>query len=321
MREYGGFLGLEQNTGRKYHEGAIALNLGRNCLRYLIKARKIKKIWMPKFLCESVRNACKAEGIEIGYYSADENLRPVSDAFDALSAEDYFYLVNFYGFLSQDEIAEYASKMPHLIVDNTQAFFQKSLPGIDTIYSCRKFFGVPDGAYLYTDAILDYDLPVDVSRKRMSHLLGRYEGTASDFYEAYRENEDTLAKLPVMAMSKLTHNLMRGIDYDRARDSRAKNYGYLRASFSKINKLRVASCVPDGPFMYPLLVENGGEVRKKLQEQKIYVPTLWPNVLKECGKEDTEYRLAENILPLPVDQRYNLEDMKYVEEVVLKCIG
>lgn len=44
-------------------------------------------------------------------------------------------------------------KLP-IILDNTQSFFQKPISGIDTIYSCRKYFGVPDGAYLSTNILL-----------------------------------------------------------------------------------------------------------------------------------------------------------------------
>ena len=64
--------------------------------------------------------------------------------------------------------------------------------------------------------------------------------------------------------------------------------------------------------MYPLLLENGSEIRKHLQEQKIYIPTLWGDVFEVCRKGSLEYNYAENILPLPVDQRYGEEEMKLI---------
>ncbi len=48
MREIGGFLELENNHGHEFHENSIALNSGRNCLRFLLRAREIRKIWLPK---------------------------------------------------------------------------------------------------------------------------------------------------------------------------------------------------------------------------------------------------------------------------------
>ena len=36
MKEIGGYIELDTYTGREYHEGALALNSGRNALIYLI---------------------------------------------------------------------------------------------------------------------------------------------------------------------------------------------------------------------------------------------------------------------------------------------
>ena len=64
------------------------------------------------------------------------------------------------------------------------------------------------------------------------------------------------------------------------------------------------------------MLENAGEIRKQLIKQKIYIPVLWPKVLDECTVDSWEYKLAANILPLPVDQRYDLDDMSYMANVV-----
>ena len=83
---------------------------------------------------------------------------------------------------------------------------------------------------------------------------------------------------------------------------------------SKINGLKVSPAA----FMYPLMVENGVELRKKLLDEKIYIPILWPTVFDVAAPDDTEYKMAENILPLPIDQRYGPEDMFRMIEVIEK---
>ena len=55
-------------------------------------------------------------------------------------------------------------------------------------------------------------------------------------------------------------------------------------------------------------------------EKKIYIPTLWPNVVNELPQEWNEWRLAKNILPIPCDQRYSEEDMQIIVQEVQKCI-
>jgi hypothetical protein len=44
MKEIGGYLELDRYNGSIFHKGAVALNCGRNCLAYLIKTKKIKKL-------------------------------------------------------------------------------------------------------------------------------------------------------------------------------------------------------------------------------------------------------------------------------------
>ena len=111
-------------------------------------------------------------------------------------------------------------------------------------------------------------------------------------------------------MSKLTENLLHGIDYEIVRKKRTQNFAYLKEKLHSLNKLNLV--VPDGAFMYPLYIKNGAEVRKQLQAKKIFIPTLWPAVFNLCEETELEYDMARNILPIPVDQRYGIEDMKYI---------
>lgn len=148
----------------------------------------------------------------------------------------------------------------------------------------------------------------------MHFLLGRYERSANEFYSEYVANNKLFATEPIKQMSHLTKNLLHGIDYNSVAKRRQDNFEFLNAELSSINELKMKSVY--GAFMYPLLVQNGVVLRKKLQKEKIYIPTLWPNVLEECPEDSLEYHYAADILPIPVDQRYGIEDMKYLVEVI-----
>ena len=311
MKEIGGFLELELNHGSEFHEQGIALNSGRNGLRYLIRGRKIKRIWLPKLLCSAISDTCKEENVEIRYYSIDKQLRPVLP--QSLEG-DWLYLINYYGQYSVKEIRLFGRIYQNIIVDNVQAFYTKPIDGLDTIYTCRKFFGVPDGGYLYTDCTLSEILQKDESYDRLTFLAGRLERSANEFYSAYRENEQRIDELPLRRMSMVTQNLLCGIDYEHIKKDRERNFSYLQEHLRSINQLKL--CLPDGPYMYPLLVKNGAKIRNKLQEKKIYIPTLWPNVLNDCSPASLEYHYAADVLPIPVDQRYGIDDMKYLVEIV-----
>jgi len=207
-------------------------------------------------------------------------------------------------------------KYDRLIVDHVQAFFQKPLAGIDTLYSCRKFFGVPDGAYLATDTFLEGPLPVDVSASRMGHVLGRFDtDSARDYYTASQDNNRRFRDLELCSMSRLTHNILGAVDYLHVQNARERNYAVLERALSAQNSLKLSS--PIGPYAYPLYCRNGLQLKKELAQVGIFVPTLWPNVLEGGNALERDY--AANILPLPCDQRYREDDMKRVASEVLKA--
>lgn len=65
MREYGGYIELDDYGGEEYHKGAAALNCGRNCLACLIEARHIRRIMLPRFLCPSMAEVCEKRGLAL----------------------------------------------------------------------------------------------------------------------------------------------------------------------------------------------------------------------------------------------------------------
>ncbi len=319
MKEYGGYIEFEHFHGEEFHKNAIALNSGRHCVEYLIKANNIKKIYIPSYLCNSINEICIRLGVETEYYHIDINFKPIFDnMLNMLHENDWLYIVNYYGQLTNEFIYELKQKYNNIIVDNVQAFFQLPVFGVDTLYSCRKFFGVADGGYLYSNTILNEEIDVDYSYGRMNFLLGRYEKEASLFYNEYRDNNKIFGHIPMRQMSTLTHNLLRGIDYEQIKDKRNQNFDYLHKRFKKNNKLSLS--VPEGAFMYPLYIEKGEDIRKQLQQMKIYIPTLWPDVFNINCESDVEYDMALNILPIPCDQRYSFQDMKYINETIEKIM-
>lgn len=310
-KELGGYIELDTYTYPMLHDDGIKLNCGKNALAYLVETKDIRKIALPKFMCASCSDVLKKYGVAVRYYSIGTDFKPLEIQ---VEENEWFYLVNYYGQLSGDYVKALKQQCDRLIVDHVQAYFQMPEDNVDTIYSCRKYFGVADGAILYTNKVLGRELQQDESFERMRFLLGRYERTASEFYPEYVSNNRLFADEPIKRMSRLTENLLHAIDYEGVKRRRTENFAYLHERLKRINKLNL--CVPEGAFMYPLYIENGSEIRKKLQDKKIYIPTLWPDVFEICHETELEYDMAKNILPLPVDQRYGIEEMNYMIEVI-----
>lgn len=316
MKEIGGYFELEELISEEYYPNLIGLNNGRNALLYLVKAKKIRKIYLPFYLCDSISNMCKKNNIEYELYNIDSKFMPLLSK--DINFDEYIYIVNYFGQLKDCVIMDLKQKYKNIIVDNTQSFFQQPLKNIDTIYSCRKFFGVPDGSYLYTTKIIEENIDIDVSKDRMVHILGRYECDASTYYNDFKNNDINFKEEKLKYMSKLTHNILGAIDYDKVIQKRNENFNFLHENLKFRNMLEID--IPNAPFTYPFYVDNGVDIRKKLAEKKIYIPTLWPNVIRDMTSECLEYKYATNILPIPCDQRYNISDLSRLVEELDKCL-
>ena len=257
--EIGGYLGMEQSAGREFYSDLVAVNSTRNAFLYIMKARRLEKVYLPFFLCDSVAKLCRREHIKYEFYHIDNQMRPIFEK--KLKERECIYIVNYYGLFDERDISMYKQQYPCIIWDNAQAFFQKPIKGIDTIYSCRKFFGVPDGAYLSTEKEYPGNLETDVSKDRMAHILGRYEEEASFHYAEFKENDRRFEELPLMYMSKLTHNLLKMINYDEAKKKREANYQYLHTKLGKYNCLYLSGG-GDRSICIPILHQKRHGVKK-----------------------------------------------------------
>lgn len=309
MEPIGGYFGLELAHGSEYHKDAIRLNTGRNCLEYILRARDYKKVYLPYYTCEVVLEPFAKLGVEYEFYHIDIHLE-IIDRF-VLKADEALLYTNYFG-LKQNYVDQLTKQYGHqLIIDNTQAFYAKRIEGIDTFYTCRKFFGVPDGAYLYTDKLLDVEFEQDQSYDRFMALTKRIDLGPEAGYADFRELSKALVGQPIKRMSNLTQRMLQGVDYDGVAKQRRDNYKLLHKELGSSNIVDLPLEDNAVPMVYPYLSPIKG-LRERLIENKIFVARYWPNVTEWVSKSDLEYNFVMQLIPLPIDQRYNGENMDYI---------
>ncbi|MBR3729800.1 MAG: DegT/DnrJ/EryC1/StrS aminotransferase family protein [Bacteroidales bacterium] len=312
MEPIGGYFELELRKGEHYHKDAIRLNTARNCFEYVLRTRNYKKVYVPYYTCEVMLEPIKKLGIGYEFYPINSSLEPVE--LSVLKEEEAFVYTNYYG-LKQDCVKRLAKVYgTQLIVDNAQAFYAEPIQGIDTFYSARKFFGVSDGAYLYTGTRLKQDFEQDVSFNRMSHLLKRIDLGAESGFLDFRFNDDSLCGQGIKTMSRLTEAVLCGIDYESAKHKRRENYAFLDKALSDSNWIHLELNDEAVPMVYPYVTDDAS-LRSRLIEHKVFVATYWPNVNEWTNSELFEHDLAEKLIPIPCDQRYGKEHMERI-----KCI-
>lgn len=321
MKEYGGYFGLEKYKGKEYHAKAYSMNSGRNSLIFILKEKNYKMIYIPEFLCDCIETVLNKNFINYKKYQITNNYEPILDF--KINNNEALLVVNYFGILNNKKIKKLKQKYSNIIIDNTQSFFQKPVNDVDTIYSCRKYFGVPDGAYFYSSDINEKHyrmLEIDDSSSRFSHLFGRLEVSASEYYNEFLKNEICINTLKIEKMSLLTQNFLKSFDYQYIKKVRLENFKILDSLIGKFNKFKIKNHA--GLFMYPMRVNNNANLlRKKFIENKIYVPILWSNILNDYNKYNINYKLANNMILLPIDQRYNTKDMKFIANIFFKLLS
>lgn len=311
-KEIGGYLELECASNPQYHKNAVLLNSGRNALRYIIKALGIKKLHTPYYTCPVIWESIQEENCEIIPYDIDNNFMPTKD----FNSNDFILYNNFFGICGKN-VTELEKKYPNLIIDNAQSFYSPK-KGTGCIYSPRKFFGLPDGGLALCDAKYNDTLQDFVSYNICSHLLKRYDLGSTAGYKDFQENDAFLKNQPVCNMSKLTRALMGNIEYERIKEKRLQNFTFLHSELKDKNKINISLDATDVPMVYPFYTEDK-TLRNYLIENKIFVARYWP--IQEgcdCMTSKNAQTMADCIIPIPTDQRYNIQDMKRILEVLCK---
>ena len=309
MRVIGGFLGLEPaGGGGGPHHDVPALSTGRSCLRYIIEAERPRRVHVPFYVCDALLVSLRKAGVEYRFYGLDHRLAPASPP-DQVKAGELYVCVNYLGLMGSLATALGATLKEGGVVDDSQAFFRRGAADAWSFNSARKFLGVPDGAYLYGPASRDVTaLPRAVPTSE--HLTRALDGDGEVAYRLFRLHEASLDDGP-RGMSELTARLMEGIDYARVAARRRANYLVLDGLLTERNRLCLSLEADDVPLYYPFLPP--ARLREELIRRGVFVPSLWPEVASRPGDAFAwERELATLLCPLPVDQRYDAEEMRDV---------
>lgn len=304
----GGYLGLELGKKRNnWLEDKSLFNSGRSACLYYLNYHDIKELMIPYYICGDFVEYLRNNNISVRFYKIDDNFELISK----ISIESNLLYVNYFG--TKDSYIDKLSKAyKNLIIDNSQALFNNPINStIPTFYSPRKFIGVPDGGVLFSD-IQSLDLPDYHSFENCLHLLKQHDLDSESGYSDFIKNEETLVNSPISSMSNLSKIIIESIDLDYIKCVRISNFKYLRTHLYKYNKMNLKSIV--SAYTYPLMVDNGIDLRNYLIYNKVFTPTLWSDQLDKVYGIERE--MIENIVHLPIDQRYGEDDMLEIIKLI-----
>ena len=325
QKPIGGFFELELSHGAlPHHAGALALSTGRSCLCAILDFEKPKRCFMPHFTCNATLDPFLQRGIQLEFYGLAADFSPSS--LPELEEGDCFLFTNYWGI--QRELASVLSERygSRLIVDDTHDFHaQARYPKSWSFTSARKYFGVPDGAFLYLPVgteeleVLPEETPAfeDISTL---HSARRSLGRQAEAFAAYQAYEKSLP-CELLRISSYSSAVLASLDIDAAFAKRRANFDFLARALGPHNTLDLPDSPELTPFAYPFLPSNPVDKTNYYREQ-IFVPTYWPDVTARDGVDcEVALRCTKELIPFPIDHRYGQAEMQRMIDVTHRILN
>lgn len=289
-------------------------------------------LWLPAYYCDLGWHIASQLGYIVKYYSVIFKDGNYTINLSNASEGDVVLFLNFYGFSQkkiQDEIRKNKKKGCIIIEDITQSLFSNNKSDFADYYfaSIRKWTGVFTGGVIYAKGISKY-LNQDVNLKLVNHNKSFFEDYqnylitgegnrkyySSCFYEAELMINSNYVKL---AMYQPDVELIGKWDIQLVISKRIQNAECLIRNIKNKDILMFKEVKKgDVPFFLPVYLEDRDSVCELLDSQGIYCSILWkrPTGCRvECNLYDNEFGLV-------CDERYSIDDMKRITDIINEIV-
>lgn len=307
---------------------------GRAALYHILMSNKLTtfKVWLPDWLCESMIDAVSKTGINYGFYRLGSDLRMDVDEFveenKPISENDAIVLVNYFGLVDVEQTIHQLrnKKVFSLIIeDDVQALFSfmddKPHTADYRFTSLRKSIAAPDGGLVRTKH------PIPVANKENTFAPVKLKGALikgssneddpdEAYLECFEEGEELLEENYESMMSHESQNIFAVTNLEEVAQCRKRNAQYLIKELQAVGIEPLLPMKDDCvPLFVPVVINNRDDLRRTLRQQAIFCPVHWP--LRDDMKHlETGASMAEHELSLVIDQRYTLEDMQCMMDVI-----
>ncbi|SHH20337.1 DegT/DnrJ/EryC1/StrS family aminotransferase [Tepidibacter thalassicus] len=312
---------------------ATFLSGGQSALRAVLNDLEIGKgdiILMPNHLCPTILYSLREKNVNYIFYEINKDLSiDLNSLKEKISNKNVkaVYIINYFGFYHDRKTIEFLKKMRKkynfkIIEDAVQMlwFENNNFIGDYVFNSYRKFVPI-DGSILlskndriYKEIKDKYYELINKARSEKRLYIDYEIGNEENYLNIFKEAEKFYyERKEIYGMNNISKKLLNLLDVDYIKMKRQKNYKYLCEKIKKIDFVeiifdvnRLNNTIPLG---FPIYIKNNRDkVRKLLMDDNIYCPIHW-NIENEIGK---------NILTIPIDQRYNLNDMDRIVFSLLK---
>lgn len=321
LPEIGGYFEFSLSSSNQFpYPNAIKYHSGRSAFYDLIRKSKIKKIWMPRFICDSMLEPLKLLNVKILFYNLQANFFPILP--EKLNKDEYLLYVNYFGIcdsIQKELLNLYPSKQ--VIFDHAQAFFVQPLNCFATLYSPRKFLPVAEGGMLITNQNFEpsyYSRNTDEIVQHYQHGLIRRLTNANLAYEKFKKSEDAFNDCLPKQISGITEEILNSLNYVNLKQKRLENFKFLHDKLGRFNQLKINLDQLESPLTYPFL--SNKKYSEYLIKHKVFIPTYWNDCLVRVSNNSPEYLFINQITHLVCDHRYSINDMQFQIDIIEKVM-
>jgi dTDP-4-amino-4,6-dideoxygalactose transaminase len=325
-----------------FDKNVYYLSHGRAAINLILKSIIIRgSFLLPSYLCESVLQPFISNNVKIDFYEVDDNLH--------INLEDLalkikkgniqgVYIINYFGFLYNDETNQFLQEIKKevlIIEDFSHGSLLETnghnLIGHFIFSSLRKYLSLPDGCILINKSHLKLNQEL-ISGSFHNFFELKFTGKIlksiynksmpkkvleQAYLKLFQHGEEILnTNSEIFSISNYSMEVLKTIDFKLNLSTRQQNFKKLQILFQDIdNDIELFNFTIEkdiSPFIFPIKVRNEirNKLRRKLGRENLYCSILWPkSTALNIYQFPRTYKLCNSILCLPIDQRYNTENM------------
>jgi len=294
----------------------------KNILKNLLKTND--KCLIPNYLCESIFNCFN----NYDYYKISDDFSIDFIHLKKLIEKNNYkiiYIINYFGYI--DSNIEKIKKLCkehnlYIIEDFTHNNFSKKLYGDICLCSYRKSLETPFGCIVIDkNNLLNIDQKVKfnvlyilfVFLKLFMMILKNFSIIKFIWRPSLLFCENNIDKIKYSNFDYINHFFYKYYNNISNMTARKKNFEIIHSNL----KIKTLDKFVGTYFTYPIFLKNSlqrNNLVKNLIKERIYCPYYW--CMDFDKNNDCNKKLVENMLCIPIDQRYNEKDMLYISNII-----
>lgn len=325
----------------------VWLSSGRAAISFVLESLKREKkllkatALIPSYTCHTVIEPFLQAGYEVKSIPIDDRLCTNSEQLLYTAEKLQADIVLFHRYFGFNTIFNCDAAIRELkkagvvtIEDRTQSLYSEFSPSPSDyiVASIRKWHGVPDGGFAvcregnFENKPIEYDERLE--REKIQAGILKYEyifhhkGEKAMFLSKYKAAENILSnQKKAYAISDISLQMQINLNVKKMIHQRRKNYLYLLRALIKQKEIKpLFPELPENvtPLYFPIVVNKREKIQGYLSENHIYAPIIWPKAKAITVDSIEANRLYDQLLCLPIDQRYNVDDMRRIAECIYK---